>query len=60
MAMVAGLLPHGIFEVSALLTAGSYGLWFGWQLTLRTKNKTIFILATKRHLGLFIFMRCPS
>lgn len=40
--VVVGLLPHGIFEVPALLLASAIGLWLGWNFILRIIHKEPF------------------
>ena len=34
-----GLLPHGIFEIPALLLAASYGVWLGMAVLRRVRRK---------------------
>jgi len=39
------VLPHGIFEISALLISASYGLWLGVMVVRRMRGKESTILS---------------
>ena len=38
------VLPHGVFELPALLIAASYGLWLGVTIVLRMRGKESMLL----------------
>lgn len=37
--VLAGLLPHGIFEVPAMILASSYGIWLGYRVYRRLRHR---------------------
>lgn len=39
---IAGLLPHGIFELTGILTAAGYGLWLGVIFIKSLQGKAVF------------------
>jgi len=41
MSILLGTIPHGIFEIYAILLAASYGVWLGEKFVKKLKNKSI-------------------
>lgn len=56
--IVLAILPHGIFEVPAILLAASYGLWWGVKnyrkLRYRISFRETFHLPLKRYLHIVV------
>lgn len=36
--VLAGIVPHGIFEIPAYCLASGYGMWLGWQVWQTTRR----------------------
>ncbi len=41
--ILLGILPHGIFEIPAILIAAGYGVWLGEMFSKKLKSKTPFV-----------------
>lgn len=42
--ILLGTIPHGIFEIYAVLLAASYGVWLGEKFAKKLKNRSISLL----------------
>ena len=40
--ILLGILPHGIFEIPAILIAAGYGVWLGEMFSKKLRNKNTF------------------
>ena len=56
---VAGILPHGVFEIAAMIIASSYGLWLGASLIQRLKKDPKVQLPIKRALKIYGMIVIP-
>lgn len=54
--LAASLLPHGVFEVPALLVSVAAGLWEGWLMVKKLSGEPVSLLGALRD-GLRLYFR---
>lgn len=56
--ILVGVLPHGIFEIPAILLATGYGIWLGWRFFLllfrKEEFKSCFYYALRKYFTLVL------
>ncbi len=58
--ILLGTIPHGIFEIPAILLAASYGVWLGEMFTKKLKDKKIQLnVSIKYTIGKFMRIILP-
>ncbi len=57
--IIFGLLPHGIFEIPAVVIAASYGLWLGSKFYRRLRHKEPFMINFRYALGRYFKVVLP-
>lgn len=57
--ILIGILPHGIFEIPAVLIAGGYGVWLGEMFSKKLKNKTSLMPTLKTVLKKYTYVIMP-
>jgi len=57
--LIAGILPHGIFELPALIIAIAYGLWLGTTLVLGFSKKGLIQPAFKQSMKTYFRLILP-
>lgn len=59
MTTLAALVPHGIFEIPAVIMSAGYGLWLGWQTILALAHRARLGEAMKFALGRYVKIVLP-
>lgn len=57
--VIAGLVPHGIFEIPALIIAISYGIWLGVRTVLGVSKKAPLKPAFQRAMSIYFKVVLP-
>ena len=57
--LATGLLPHGIFEIPAVVFAAAYGIFLGEMFLKYLRNKTRFKPSLKRALSVYFTVVIP-
>jgi stage II sporulation protein M len=50
--VLAGILPHGFFEISGIIMAASYGLWLGYKFYRRARYNELSEFGTALRLSM--------